>query len=79
MRVLTKSVLGLRLSVVPIVGSKRVLRHSQEILKVDIEGAEFDLVPCHAQFQQASLIDRFFLEEHTWFDIGDAEHWRVAT
>lgn len=42
------------------------------ILKVDIEGAEFDLVPCLAQFQQASLIDRMFLEEHTWFDTGSA-------
>eukprot|EP00927_Polykrikos_kofoidii_P012850 TRINITY_DN15578_c0_g1_i1.p1 TRINITY_DN15578_c0_g1~~TRINITY_DN15578_c0_g1_i1.p1 ORF type:complete len:276 (+),score=35.20 TRINITY_DN15578_c0_g1_i1:56-829(+) len=37
------------------------------ILKVDIEGAEFDLVPCMAKFDEASLVDRMFVEEHTWF------------
>lgn len=42
------------------------------MLKVDIEGAEFDLVPCLAQFKQANLIDRMYLEEHTWFDTGSA-------
>ena len=40
--------------------------------KVDIEGAEFHLVLCLAQFQKASLIDRMFLEERTWFDTGSA-------
>ena len=42
------------------------------ILNVDIEGAEFHLVPCLAQFHNASLIDRIFLEERTWFDTGSA-------
>eukprot|EP00933_Yihiella_yeosuensis_P068095 TRINITY_DN733_c0_g1_i3.p1 TRINITY_DN733_c0_g1~~TRINITY_DN733_c0_g1_i3.p1 ORF type:complete len:260 (+),score=73.21 TRINITY_DN733_c0_g1_i3:140-919(+) len=37
------------------------------ILKVDIESAEYDVVPCLAQFNDASLIDRMELEEHTWF------------
>ena len=40
--------------------------------KVDIEGAEFHLVLCLARFQKASLIDRMFLEEHTWVDTGSA-------
>ena len=42
------------------------------ILNVDIEGAEFHLVPCLAQFQKASLRDRMFLYENTWFDTGSA-------
>eukprot|EP00933_Yihiella_yeosuensis_P068093 TRINITY_DN733_c0_g1_i1.p1 TRINITY_DN733_c0_g1~~TRINITY_DN733_c0_g1_i1.p1 ORF type:complete len:260 (+),score=67.94 TRINITY_DN733_c0_g1_i1:138-917(+) len=37
------------------------------ILKVDIESAEYDVVPCLAQFKDASLVDRMELEEHTWF------------
>jgi len=40
------------------------------MLKVDIEGAEYEVVPCLAQFTQANLIDRMYLEEHTWFDSG---------
>lgn len=34
------------------------------ILKMDIEGAEWDIVPCLAKSPSASLIDIFFLEEH---------------
>lgn len=34
------------------------------ILKVDIEGAEYDVVPALAQFQKANLVDIMFLEEH---------------
>eukprot|EP00933_Yihiella_yeosuensis_P047240 TRINITY_DN42990_c0_g1_i1.p1 TRINITY_DN42990_c0_g1~~TRINITY_DN42990_c0_g1_i1.p1 ORF type:complete len:261 (+),score=73.92 TRINITY_DN42990_c0_g1_i1:82-864(+) len=37
------------------------------ILKIDIESAEYDVVPCLAQFNQANLVDRMELEEHTWF------------
>lgn len=37
------------------------------MLKVDIEGAEYDLIPCLAQFQQVNLLDIIFLEEHHWF------------
>jgi len=42
------------------------------MLKVDIEGAEYDVVPCLAQFKDASLVDRMYLEEHTWFKTGSA-------
>jgi len=37
------------------------------MLKVDIEGAEYSLVPCLAEFQEANLVDRMYLEEHWWF------------
>lgn len=40
------------------------------IYKVDIEGAEYEVVPCLANFAHANLIDRMFLEEHTWFETG---------
>lgn len=36
------------------------------ILKVDIEGAEYDVIPCLSQFAQANLVDIMFLEEHGW-------------
>jgi len=36
------------------------------ILKVDIEGAEYDVIPTLAQFQKANLVDTIFLEEHNW-------------
>jgi len=38
------------------------------MLKVDIEGAEYEFVPCLSNFLHANLIDRMYLEEHTWFD-----------
>lgn len=34
------------------------------ILKMDIEGAEFDIIPCLVNFPDAELIDRFFVEIH---------------
>lgn len=37
------------------------------ILKVDIEGAEYEVMPCLAEFKDAELIDEIFLEEHWWF------------
>lgn len=37
------------------------------MLKVDIEGAEYDVMPCLAQFKDAGMIDRIYLEEHWWF------------
>lgn len=40
------------------------------MLKVDIEGAEYEVIPCLANFAHANLIDRMYLEEHTWFDSG---------
>mmetsp|Transcript_35829 Transcript_35829/g.65049 ORF Transcript_35829/g.65049 Transcript_35829/m.65049 type:complete len:261 (-) Transcript_35829:86-868(-) len=44
------------------------------ILKVDIEGAEYDVVPCLADFKDAgSLVDILFLEEHWWFPDRTAE------
>jgi len=36
------------------------------ILKVDIEGAEYDVIPTLAQFSKANLVDIIFLEEHGW-------------
>jgi len=40
------------------------------MLKVDIEGAEYDVVPCLAQYTNANLVKRMYLEEHTWFKTG---------
>lgn len=40
------------------------------MLKVDIEGAEYEVIPCLAQFANAGLVDRMYLEEHTWFKTG---------
>lgn len=40
------------------------------MLKVDIEGAEYEVVPCLSQWTNAGLINRMYLEEHTWFDSG---------
>jgi len=34
------------------------------ILKVDIEGAEYDVIPCLAQYSNVRLIDAIYLEEH---------------
>mmetsp|Transcript_56799 Transcript_56799/g.124569 ORF Transcript_56799/g.124569 Transcript_56799/m.124569 type:complete len:262 (+) Transcript_56799:120-905(+) len=34
------------------------------MLKMDIEGAEWDIVPCLASSPYATLVDRFYLEEH---------------
>merc|ERR1719389_1464715 len=42
------------------------------MLKVDIEGAEYEVIPCLADFTHANLVDRMYLEEHTWFDSGSA-------
>lgn len=37
------------------------------VLKVDIEGAEYEVIPCLAKSPGAKLVDQLFLEEHTWF------------
>ncbi|CAE7251274.1 unnamed protein product [Symbiodinium necroappetens] len=37
------------------------------MLKVDVEGAEYNLIPCLAQFSEAGMVDRMYLEEHWWF------------
>eukprot|EP00930_Biecheleria_cincta_P095662 TRINITY_DN87605_c0_g1_i1.p1 TRINITY_DN87605_c0_g1~~TRINITY_DN87605_c0_g1_i1.p1 ORF type:complete len:278 (-),score=48.73 TRINITY_DN87605_c0_g1_i1:117-881(-) len=34
------------------------------LMKMDVEGAEFDIVPCMAQAPAASLVDRLYVEEH---------------
>lgn len=46
------------------------------IVKMDIEGAEFDVLPCLAQSPAASLVDRLFLEEHSpdWGLNGTTRH-----
>mmetsp|Transcript_63225 Transcript_63225/g.110368 ORF Transcript_63225/g.110368 Transcript_63225/m.110368 type:complete len:288 (-) Transcript_63225:40-903(-) len=42
------------------------------MVKMDIEGAEFDTLPCLAESPSASLVDMLFLEEHQpeWGNIG---------
>jgi len=46
--------------------AENVLPGDWVILKVDIEGAEYDLMPCLAQFPNMKLLDIIFLEEHNW-------------
>lgn len=53
--------------------AENVLPGDWVILKVDIEGAEYDLIPCLAQFQKANLLDIIFLEEHNWLQ-GDSAY-----
>lgn len=38
------------------------------IMKMDVEGAEFDIVPCMAEASAASLVDRLYVNQHdpTW-------------
>jgi len=38
------------------------------IMKMDVEGAEFDIIPCMAQAGAASLVDRMYINQHdpTW-------------
>jgi len=45
------------------------------ILKVDIEGAEYDLIPCLAQYPNKGLLDIIFMEEHKWLQ-GNAVYSR---
>jgi FkbM family methyltransferase len=52
--------------------AQNVMPQDWVMLKVDVEGAEYDLVPCLAQFQEAGLIDRMYLEEHWWFKVDSA-------
>jgi len=42
------------------------------MVKMDIEGSEFDVLPCVAQSSSASLIDRLYLEQHSpsWGMVG---------
>jgi FkbM family methyltransferase len=39
------------------------------ILKVDIEGAEYDLLPCMANWAHPNLVDIIFVEEHHWLQV----------
>jgi len=43
------------------------------ILKVDIEGAEYDVMPCLSHMPKANLLDIVFLEEHKWLQ-GNAAY-----
>lgn len=43
------------------------------ILKVDIESAEYRVIPCLAEFNDARLVDQILLEEHSWFPSVTAE------
>jgi FkbM family methyltransferase len=49
--------------------AEHVMPDDWAMLKVDIEGAEYDLVPCLAEYKDAGLIDRMYLEEHWWFKV----------
>lgn len=46
--------------------AENVQQNDWVILKVDIEGAEYDLIPCLAQYPNIKLLDIMFLEEHGW-------------
>jgi len=60
---------------VPTSNLNRIL-HEQTIpgdwvmVKMDIEGSEYDVLPCTAQAPAASLMDRLYLEQHTWLAHG---------
>lgn len=45
------------------------------ILKMDIEGAEWDVLPCLAQANSASLVDRLLVETHpiSWGNAGTTQ------
>eukprot|EP00933_Yihiella_yeosuensis_P061106 TRINITY_DN63939_c0_g1_i1.p1 TRINITY_DN63939_c0_g1~~TRINITY_DN63939_c0_g1_i1.p1 ORF type:complete len:252 (-),score=65.47 TRINITY_DN63939_c0_g1_i1:215-970(-) len=47
--------------------AENVLPGDWVMLKVDIESAEYSVIPCLAQSSHANLVDRLYLEEHTWF------------
>lgn len=47
--------------------AENVLPNDWVMLKVDIESAEYSVIPCLAQSTHANLVDRLYLEEHTWF------------
>jgi hypothetical protein len=44
----------------------QVIQADWVMLKVDVEGAEYDILPCMAQSGSAHLVDRMYLEEHAW-------------
>lgn len=52
--------------------AENVIHGDWVILKVDIEGAEYDLMPCLSQFAQKNLLDIIFLEEHDWLKANSA-------
>lgn len=52
--------------------AESVLPTDWVILKVDIEGAEYDVIPCLAQYAHATLIDQLYVEEHPWLSAGAA-------
>ncbi|CAE7021653.1 unnamed protein product [Symbiodinium natans] len=45
------------------------------IVKMDIEGAEFDIIPCLANSPQVRLVDKLFMEVHdpSWGLVGNSE------
>jgi len=53
--------------------AENVMQGDWVILKVDIEGAEYDVMPCLAQMPKAGLMDIIFLEEHEWLQ-GNAAY-----
>jgi len=40
------------------------------IVKMDVEGAEYDILPCLVDSSAIKLIDMFFLERHDWLPSG---------
>lgn len=53
--------------------AENVIAGDWVILKVDIEGAEYDVIPCLSQYAQHNLVDIMFLEEHGWLQ-GDSAY-----
>ncbi|CAE7865590.1 unnamed protein product [Symbiodinium microadriaticum] len=67
----TASVLGTELSKVEVdtVNVNRLLTEHTipgdwVMMKMDVEGAEFDIIPCMAESPAGSLVDRLYVEQH---------------
>jgi len=59
--------------------AETVMPEDYVVLKVDIESAEYNVIPCLAQFNNASLVDTMYMEEHYWFtSVTDADKAAMA-
>lgn len=46
--------------------AENTIRGDWVVLKVDIEGAEYEVIPCLAKSDVAKLVDDLFVEQHWW-------------
>eukprot|EP00747_Dinoflagellata_sp_TGD_P162565 gnl/TRDRNA2_/TRDRNA2_180287_c0_seq1.p1 gnl/TRDRNA2_/TRDRNA2_180287_c0~~gnl/TRDRNA2_/TRDRNA2_180287_c0_seq1.p1 ORF type:complete len:301 (-),score=74.64 gnl/TRDRNA2_/TRDRNA2_180287_c0_seq1:44-946(-) len=57
------------MNIIDFIASK-VIKADKLIVKMDIEGAEFDIIPCLAQADAAvDLVDVLYVEEHRWWGL----------